>query len=693
MLHVSRRLIVAFLLMGMSTLLAPTSARADEGSDLETRSPKVLNIVVLGDSYSAGNGAGKYEHNSREANGEEGAEKAYISRNNWGYRYREWLLGKGVDARLTVLAHSGHTTENLINEQVDRISADVDMVMLTVGGNDIGFGAVVEKCFARGLRHPVSCKEAVEKARAIVSDPGPNGLKARTKRLFTTISAKLRSMGRYDVDIVLAGYPNLLLPDSDWYKLFGCSRFDDSAPACGEWIFYDAGTEILKAGRELAAIQKEAVVEWNRSLPPYPSTTPRPRYIGSIPEHFRGHEPNPSVLLKNSVRWVNEFFETAGKRIVSGETRGIYATDPMEWYHPNITGHQEIAETLAEEIGIPRVARQATTSDVSSDVGLGAELPKPILAWLQGSYAHPIGEPLELDARGSYSATGKIIKYEWDLDGDKNFDRTTTDPTLTYTWREEFVGEITVRITTDTGATATSTTKAMITNDGDSTPYERDNCPETYNYGQTDYDKDGIGDACDLTPGYPTEEQPGVGEGNPPAPDPTPSPSPSPAPTASPTPTPTPSPTRSPSPTPSESSSATPSATPSPSPSSSSTTSTSATPSMSPTATSDPTVLPSSSPTVIPSPTSTVEPSASPTETPSSAAATPTVTGPPAPSPTSSFEPKPSPSATVPPVLPSPTAAPAPTTPVPTGLPDPTVPARPDPTRPRLRPGLPNTGD
>ena len=89
MLHVSRRLIVAFLLMGMSTLLAPTSARADEGPDLETRSPKVLNIVVLGDSYSAGNGAGKYEHNSREANGEEGAEKAYISRNNWGYRYRE----------------------------------------------------------------------------------------------------------------------------------------------------------------------------------------------------------------------------------------------------------------------------------------------------------------------------------------------------------------------------------------------------------------------------------------------------------------------------------------------------------------------------------------------------------------------------------------------------------------------------
>ena len=432
-------------------------------------------------------------------------------------------------------------------------------------------------------------------------------------------------------------------------------------------------------------------MEWNRSLPPYPSTTPRPRYIGSIPEHFRGHEPNPSVLLKNSVRWVNEFFETAGIRSVSGETRGIYATDPMEWYHPNIIGHQEIAETLAKEIGIPRVARQATPPDVSSDVGLGAGLPKPILAWLQGSYAHPIGEPLELDARGSYSATGKIIKYEWDLDGDKNFDRTTTDPTLTYTWHKEFVGEITVRITTDTGATATSTTKAMITNDGDSTPYERDNCPETYNYGQTDYDKDGIGDACDLTPGYPTGEQPGVGEGNPPAPDPTPSPSP--APTASPTPTPTPSPTRSPSPTPSESSSVTPSATPSPSPSPSFTTSASATPSVSPTATSDPTVLPSSSSSVVPSPTSTAEPSASPTETSSSAAATPTVTGPPAPSPTSSSEPKPSPSATVPPVLPSPTAVPAPTTPVPTGLPDPTVPARPDPTGPRLRPGLPNTGD
>ena len=138
------------LLMGMSTLLTPTSARAEEGSDLETRPPKVLNMVVLGDSYSAGNGAGKYEHNSREANGEEGAEKAYISRNNRGYRYREWLLGKSIDARLTVLAHSGHTTENLINEQVDRISADVDMVMLTVGGNDIGFGLLSRNVLPEG---------------------------------------------------------------------------------------------------------------------------------------------------------------------------------------------------------------------------------------------------------------------------------------------------------------------------------------------------------------------------------------------------------------------------------------------------------------------------------------------------------------------------------------------------------------
>jgi len=54
------------------------------------------------------------------------------------------------------------------------------------------------------------------------------------------------------------------------------------------------------------------------------------------------------------------------------------------------------------------------------------------------------------------------------------------------------------------------TTQVQITDDGDNTPPELDNCPTVNNYSQSDYDGDGVGDACDPDPGYPTEDQPGV---------------------------------------------------------------------------------------------------------------------------------------------------------------------------------------
>jgi hypothetical protein len=94
--------------------------------------------------------------------------------------------------------------------------------------------------------------------------------------------------------------------------------------------------------------------------------------------------------------------------------------------------------------------------------------------------------PLELDGSGSDARSGVLLKYAWNFDGDGNADQVTATPRLTHV-----------------GATK----------DGDEVSDSADTCPRRADPGQEDTDDDGRGDLCDPSPGWPTEDQPGVSEG------------------------------------------------------------------------------------------------------------------------------------------------------------------------------------
>jgi hypothetical protein len=217
-------LLVALLLVLTAAWTAKAPARAATG-----RIP--LKITLIGDSYSAGNGAGSYQ----------GPHGCYRSSNNWASRYASWLDGQGYAVTLVNRACSGGVIstfssprtlgsfsavggcpqetpdaktsqvgslprggvvcQSTLNAQMDSLGKDSDLVLLTFGGDDVNFSDIVKQCFIVGLRDPGSCRSKVNDAAA--------GLASVTSNL-TSIFATMRSRLRPDAKVVLLGYPQLV---------------------------------------------------------------------------------------------------------------------------------------------------------------------------------------------------------------------------------------------------------------------------------------------------------------------------------------------------------------------------------------------------------------------------------------------------------------------------------------------------
>ena len=99
-----------------------------------------------------------------------------------------------------------------------------------------------------------------------------------------------------------------------------------------------------------------------------------------------------------------------------------------------------------------------------------------------------------LDASSS-SDDGTITSYEWSYTGGT---ATGVNPSITLT--DAGVYAITLTVTDDEGATDTDVVTVTVTapdGDGDGIADADDNCPTTFNPGQTDTDGDGEGDVCD----------------------------------------------------------------------------------------------------------------------------------------------------------------------------------------------------
>ena len=181
-------LIMALLLPSCPFLSAPPATAVEAHGS--------INVTLLGDSYSAGNGAGDYYGDDKGA---------YRSRNSWAHHYVDWLNEQNVSATLTNLAHSGSVTDDLLGAdgrtgQIESMPADTDVAMFTIGGNDVGFADIVKQCFMLGMRDAATCKEKVDAASTGMSD-----VRQSTQNILQRIDDKLPDGAQVSIIPAVAG--------------------------------------------------------------------------------------------------------------------------------------------------------------------------------------------------------------------------------------------------------------------------------------------------------------------------------------------------------------------------------------------------------------------------------------------------------------------------------------------------------
>ncbi|MCH5677885.1 SGNH/GDSL hydrolase family protein [Streptomyces gilvus] len=169
--------------MRLTRLLASTAAVAATGllgaTDAHAAAPTV-NYVALGDSYSSG----------------VGTTDSYLDgcdRSTAAYPY---LYAQATSpASFAFAACAGATTADVESSQLSTLSPATTLVSITIGGNDVGFSAVMQDCV---FKDDSGCVSAVDGAKERVQNELPHRL--------DTLYTQIRSHAP-NAHVVVLGYP------------------------------------------------------------------------------------------------------------------------------------------------------------------------------------------------------------------------------------------------------------------------------------------------------------------------------------------------------------------------------------------------------------------------------------------------------------------------------------------------------
>lgn len=362
-----RRGLLSVIVIGAVLGPAPSASVGAPGSVQRPTGRAAFPILAMGDSYSAGNGAGSYS----------GPAGCWRSPSNYAGLYAR-MLKRPPYNQPTAYANtacSGDATNAFFatidgrRPQLDSVNKTFGLILLTTGGDDVNFAGIVKDCLITAFVEPVQCRALLTQAERLLS----NGtIESRVRRVLSGIRKRADSR----TTIALVGYP--YLESNDNYQI---NRGTADAYNVGTW---------LRTIEDKGDVIEQRIVDRLNSQDHTHSFV-----FVKTKQLFAGHE--LSAEGSNSNRWFVE--PLTDSTISSHET----------WYHPNPTGWAEEANLL---LGNPRIPKHNPIQQPTR----GAP-PAAVTTPTSGPLSHepmvtpPVGlAPSELVTRDLITGTGAEAK-------------------------------------------------------------------------------------------------------------------------------------------------------------------------------------------------------------------------------------------------------------------------------------------
>ncbi len=246
---------------------------------------KPVGLLALGDSYTSGNGGLEYY----------GSKGCYRSANSYVEIYASTLRRRSLQASVDNLACSGAKIVD-VYKQLSTLSQvqkhAVDIVYLSVGGNDAGFSQAVKYCLVPTYRNSSTCRAITYWAHRRLPD-----LAGQVDSMLGYLLGQLPN-----AQIKVVGYP---------YLAASCSK---------PWSYHFLG------GRESVGRIRYLSERADRFLSETAHRIGRVEYISTL-QLFAGHE-----VCGRKQNYIRNSFDTFIKR---------------EWWHLNKEGHRHLGFHLA----------------------------------------------------------------------------------------------------------------------------------------------------------------------------------------------------------------------------------------------------------------------------------------------------------------------------------------------------------